>query len=51
MIRKVKVVFAVMVGGKSIIIKDIIDPEGWKIAGIGAAQETRSGLAEGIMKA
>jgi hypothetical protein len=51
MIRKVEAVFAVMIGGKSIIIKNVIDPEGRKIAGIGAAQETRSGLAEGIMKA
>jgi hypothetical protein len=50
MIRQVHALFAVIESGKSIIIKNIIDPERWKVAGISAAQETRSSLAEGIMK-
>jgi hypothetical protein len=49
MIRKIDAAFVVIEGTERIIIKNVIDPEGGEIAGIGATQETRSGLAEGIM--
>jgi hypothetical protein len=50
MIREIDAVFAVIARSKCIIIKNVIDPEGRKVTSIGAVQETRSSLAEGIMK-
>ena len=50
MVGKIDRIPAVIVGCEGIIVKNIIDPEGWEIACIGTSQETRSGLAERIMK-